>query len=92
MAIINLGNARLRQGNVEEAIRLYFKALKIRPESAEAYNGLGAAMVRKGMIEKAINHFKKALQLKPDFNDAKKNLKNTIEAFKKQKEGIVKKM
>jgi len=88
MALVNLGNARLRQGNVEEAIRLYFKALKIESDSAEAYNGLGAAMVRRGMIEKAVEHFKKALQLKPDFEDAKRNLKNTIEAMEKQKEDI----
>ena len=73
---------------MEEAIRLYFKALKIEPDSAEAYNGLGAAMVRRGMIEKAVEHFKKALQLKPDFEDAKRNFENTIEAMEKHKEDI----
>ena len=45
----------------------YRKALKIKPDYAEAHYNLGLALAGCGRVEEAIAHYQKALQLKPDY-------------------------
>jgi Flp pilus assembly protein TadD len=65
----NLGNALFEEGRVDEAIRHFHEALRIKPDHAEAHYNLANALVRKGETDDAIGHYQLALQLKPD--DAK---------------------
>jgi Flp pilus assembly protein TadD len=43
-----------RQGQLEEAIRQYEQALRLRPGSAEVHHMLGFDLVKKGKIDDAI--------------------------------------
>ncbi len=61
----------------KEAIEYYEKAIKLKPNFAEAYYSLGVSYISIGMktaekeiYDKAIECFKKTIELKPDFQDA----------------------
>ena len=58
----------------DRAIRSYKKAIKIKPNFAEAHNNLGAALYGKGDIDSAIDHYNQALEIKPDFGKAHSNI------------------
>jgi tetratricopeptide (TPR) repeat protein len=50
------------------------KVLKIRPDNAEAHNGLGLALAGCGQLDEAIAHFQRALEIKRDYAEAHNNL------------------
>ena len=56
-------NARLQQ--YEAAIDSYQKAIKIKPDYADAYNNLGNVLRDKGDLEGAINSYEQALKINP---------------------------
>jgi Flp pilus assembly protein TadD len=76
-----LGDDLLKQGKIDLAIEHYTKALKIRPNYADARNNLGAIWLKEGKLTDAIACFKEALRINPDFADAHNNLGI---AFKRQ--------
>jgi hypothetical protein len=61
----NLGNVRLREGRVDEAIAEYRQAIAIDPTLAPAYYNLGNALARKGDPEGAIAAFSRAVAIQP---------------------------
>lgn len=72
MAWNNLGNLILQQGNVDESITFFSKALELRPHYAEAHNNLGEALLRKGLfsdyqkeLDRVIAEFQSAVDLEP---------------------------
>ena len=69
-------NAGLMQ--FDAAIACYKKALKIKPDYAEAYNNMGVALKDKGDLEAAIESYKEALEIKPDFAEASYNMGNAL--------------
>ncbi len=69
-----MGNALLRAGKIQDAVRHFDLALRFKPDFAEAHYNLGVALQQTGKIEEAIRHFEQALQLKPDFAEAHYNL------------------
>ena len=66
MAQNNLANDLMAQGQVEEAIAHYRRALEIRPAGAAVDYNLGIALASRGQVEEAILHFRRALELRPD--------------------------
>jgi Flp pilus assembly protein TadD len=70
----SLGTARLEQGRIDEAIRQFQEAIRLKPDYAEAHNNLGAALDKQGQIDEAIRQFQEALRLKPDYAEAHNNL------------------
>jgi len=62
------------QGDLQEAIESYRRALAISPDYAEAHYNLGTVLESKGMITEAISHFEKATDINPRFTEAKKRL------------------
>ncbi|MER3425990.1 MAG: hypothetical protein C4298_06780 [Thermus sp.] len=62
-ALVNLGNLRLEEGQVDEAIRLYQEALRLDPDFPQAHHNLAAAYRRKGQLDKAVFHLKKSQRL-----------------------------
>jgi Tfp pilus assembly protein PilF len=70
----NLGNIFLQNGQVDEALTHFHKALEIWPQYAPAHNNLGNALLRKGQVDEALEHFQKAIDIQPGFAQAHNNL------------------
>jgi tetratricopeptide (TPR) repeat protein len=71
---IELGSALMDQGKLDEAIRQYQEAVRLKPDHANAHNNLGAALDEKGQTDEAIRQFQEAIRLKPDHAEAHNNL------------------
>jgi tetratricopeptide (TPR) repeat protein len=74
VAHLDLGEALVEQGRVDEAISHFQQALQIRPGYAETYYDLGNALLQQGQLEEAITQFQQALQIQPDYAEAHFNL------------------
>ena len=64
------GNRYYFSGEYENAILSYEKAIKQKPDYAEAYNNRGVAYDDLEESEKAIADYSKAIELKPDYANA----------------------
>lgn len=73
----NLGRAYYYQGCLDEAIREYLTAIKLRFNNAEAHNNLGVLYSKQGRYDKAVYELKIAIMLKPGYINAYYNLGNT---------------
>jgi Tetratricopeptide repeat len=67
-----------KQGKISEAVLAYRKAIELRPDYAQAHNGLGTALRRQGKLVEAIAAFRRTLELVPDHAEARKNLIDTL--------------
>jgi len=74
----NLGAALSEQKRIDEAIKHYLEALRIKPDHVDGHYNLGAAFFAKGDIKDAIDHFRKVLKINPDDLNAKNNLKKLL--------------
>jgi tetratricopeptide (TPR) repeat protein len=74
VAHLDLGEALVEQGRVDDAIVHFQQALQIRPGYAEAYFDLGNALLQQGRLDEAMVYFQQALQIRPDYADAHFNL------------------
>ena len=64
-AHVNFGVALDRQGNLDEAIKHYAEALRVRPDYAIARKNLANAFLQQGKFDQAIEQFEKFLQFEP---------------------------
>lgn len=67
------GDASRNQGNWNQAIDDYNKAIEVEPNYALIYNNRGLAHYNKGDYDKAIADFNQALQIDPNYADAYRN-------------------
>jgi len=74
MAHYNLGVALSEQGEAEQAIDHYRRAVDLRPDYAEAHYNLGRLLVEKGQLDDAIAHYEKAVAINPADAEAQNNL------------------
>jgi hypothetical protein len=65
-------------GRLEEAEVSYRKAIKLKPDYAEAHNNLGNTLKELGRLEEAEVSYRKAIKLKPDYAGAYYNLSNNL--------------
>ena len=70
----NLGLAYYQDGNIEEAITAYQKAVQLAPNFADAYGGLGVIYWRSGDLDAAIRHCQKAIKIAPENIEFHQNL------------------
>lgn len=70
---VNKGNTYFKQGNLDDAIKEYLKALKIAKDDSTYYN-LGNAYQASGQFNLAISTYEEALKLSPRFTAALNNL------------------
>ena len=68
-----------RANNIEEAIKLYRKALEYWKANADAHVALGAAYVKQMKLKEAKAEFKTALEIDPQHSTAPRYLKATRE-------------
>jgi tetratricopeptide (TPR) repeat protein len=66
LAQTNLGQFLVAEGQLDEAIGHYRKALKIDPDYVYARYNLAFALARQGHLDEAIVHYQKGLERKPD--------------------------
>jgi tetratricopeptide (TPR) repeat protein len=80
---IDLSLGYYQKGDYTGSIRAAEKALKIKPNFAEAYNNIGSSYIALKEYNKAIPASQKAIELIPDFTNAKNNLQLALTAQKK---------
>jgi Tfp pilus assembly protein PilF len=73
-ALTNLGNLVYRQGELEEARRLYDRALEHDPQQPEARYNLANLLEELGETDRAISELRVVCASAPDFADAHYNL------------------
>ena len=69
----NRGMAYDKEGQYDQAILDYNKALNINPRYAEAYNNRGVIYRKKGQLDRAISDYNKALKINPRDAEAYNN-------------------
>ena len=74
----HLGNALVDQGEFEEAIGHYRRALEIEPAYPDARYNLGVALATAGRMDEAIEQFRIVLRGSPDHVEACNNLGNAL--------------
>ncbi|MBT8368136.1 MAG: tetratricopeptide repeat protein, partial [Deltaproteobacteria bacterium] len=68
---------------LDEAIKHYTKAIRIKPDYARAHNGLGNALSRQGRLDDAVKHYSAALRYNPNDARAQAGLKRTLRKLDK---------
>ena len=66
----NRGTEHMANGDYDDAIICFNKAIKVESEFPEAYCNRGTAYYEKGDYDRAIPDFSKAIELKPEFSEA----------------------
>ena len=73
-SIVELGNMNFDQKNYDDAIKLYKKALEIRPEALNVRTDMGTAMFYQNRFDEAIAEFQETLKSDPKNAQALFNL------------------
>jgi tetratricopeptide (TPR) repeat protein len=88
LAHYNLGAVFHKQGNIEEALLQYSKALDIMPDNAQFQVSYGSALLAQESIEEAIVHFSEALRMVPDYAEAHLNMGAALSKKGKTEEAL----
>jgi len=83
------GNALLEQGQFQQALTQYQRALAINPRYVEVHNSLGAAYQLQGQLDAAAAAYREAIRIKPDFAPAHGNLAALLNRQGKLDEAVV---
>jgi tetratricopeptide (TPR) repeat protein len=78
MAHYNLGIVLSEQGETDQAIDHYGRAVALRPNYAEAHYNLGRLLVEQGQLNYAIAHYERAAAINPADAEAQNNLGVTL--------------
>src|SRR5438477_6772165 len=73
MAEYNLGLALKNQGQLDEAIAHYRRAINIWPGYVEAHYNLGGAYIEKGETDEALAEYRRAIEIRPEEADSHNN-------------------
>ena len=71
---LNLGEHLLANGRVDEAVRLFSRAIEIEPGYAKAHNNLGVVFWSSGKADRALSHLTQAIEADPTLAKAHTNL------------------
>src|SRR5439155_686755 len=82
MAEYNLGLALKNQGQLDQAIAHYCRAINIWPDYVEAHYNLGGAYIEKGEIDEALAEYRRAIEIHPDEADSHNNYGSALRELK----------
>ena len=88
MAHYNLGIVLSEQGEADQAIDHYRRAVALRPDYAEAHYNLGRLLVEHGQLADAIAHYERAAAINPADAEARNNLGVTLFGMGRADEAI----
>ena len=74
----NLAAMLQAHGEIDDAIKHYEVALRLRPRDSTANNALGAALIASGRQAQAVPYLRKAIEIAPDSFDAHYNLGSAL--------------
>jgi tetratricopeptide (TPR) repeat protein len=74
-----LGTKLQAQGDLTASIAAYGDAIKLNPQSAQAYNQLGTALQQYGSLPEALTAYKMAARLDPSLKSAQTNLQSLLQ-------------
>jgi protein O-GlcNAc transferase len=75
----NLANIKREQNRIHEAMELYQRALKAKPDFPAAHSNLASILQQQGRHHDAIEHYKQAIRIFPQvINSLKLNFKSMI--------------
>lgn len=87
-ALYNLGNAKVENGKVEEAIEAFRQSLSINPRNAKCHYNLGNALKRTKRYAEAMAQYREAIRIEPKHISAYINLGNTLKLLGRLNEAI----
>ncbi|MBE9095731.1 tetratricopeptide repeat protein [Tychonema sp. LEGE 07203] len=58
-----MGAAFMTQGNLDEAIAAYRKAIKLNPDCSATHNNLGDALAKTSKVDEASQAYRRAIEL-----------------------------
>ena len=85
---VERGSALMARGKLDEAIRQFQEASRLKPESASAHNNLGVALGKAGRTDEAIRQYQEAIRVKPGHAKARSNLGNALAKEGRTEEAI----
>jgi len=65
-----LGNVFFEQGQLDEAIAHFQKAVELKPDFSTAHYNLAGCLRKKGRVDEAMAHFQKAVEIQPNYSSA----------------------
>jgi len=69
-----IGNRLVRQKKHDQAVEAFEAAIALKPDYADAHNGLGIAHQRAGRVDKAMAAYRRAIEISPGHAQAHSNL------------------
>ena len=82
------GETLLELERYDDALAAYNRAVELRPEYAEAWNGKGDTLLALKRYEEARNAYDKAIQFQPDYGEAWIGRGNALNSLQQYKEAI----
>src|SRR5438132_8257306 len=82
MAEYNLGLALKNQGQLDQAIAHYRRAINIWPDYVEAHYNLGGAYIEKGEFDEALAEYRRAIEIHPNEADSHNNYGSALRELK----------
>ncbi len=76
----NLGTVLGQRGQLDDAIRQFREAIRLKPDHANAHCNLGLALDKTGRTDEAMREFREALRLKSSYPEAQNNLARALAA------------
>ncbi|MCE5250891.1 tetratricopeptide repeat protein [bacterium] len=73
-AYLSLGAYMVSQNKVEEALTLFYEAVRLKPGNPEAHANLANLLIRQGKLDEARVHLDRAMQIRPDYAGAHSNM------------------
>jgi protein O-mannosyl-transferase len=84
----NMGYVYQQEGNSEEAIREYERAIELKPNMLSSYNNLGSIYYSLGKNEEAIAVYKRLLEINPRYIKAYNNLGSIYSSMGRKEEAL----
>jgi protein O-mannosyl-transferase len=73
LAMTNLGNALVADGESDRAMEQFRKSLQLAPKRAETLSGIGAILFGKNQLEESWDFYRRAAELRPDLQRTQLN-------------------